>query len=147
MKSGKIMMETSPWYRKGRSDEEAVTEWEPPSSNRDVLESSTVDADLGAILYASKLISGKILSNDAPDQAKFVHLKVLRDLVQKDERSQVFRENEEITELNYEKRRKAITVVHRGSLQLSCWIWREEGYSTFTCPILQPTKRLYFSYR
>lgn len=42
-------MEAPPWHCEGRSEEEAVVEWEPRSESRDFFESATDAADSGAI--------------------------------------------------------------------------------------------------
>lgn len=63
-------------------------------SKRDVFESATLDADIGAILYASKYTSRTVSDNDAADQARGVHLNLLRDLVEKDENKQVLMAHE-----------------------------------------------------
>ena len=42
--------------------------------------------------------------------------------------------------------RKAFSVIPNDYWQLHCWTCRESGHSTFTCPTLTPTQRMYFAY-
>ena len=43
--------------------------------------------------------------------------------------------------------RKAFSVIPNDYWQLNCWKCREGGHSTFTCPTLTPTKKMYFAYQ
>ena len=43
--------------------------------------------------------------------------------------------------------RKAFSLIPNDYWQLNCWTCLECGHSTFTCPTLTPTQRMYFAYQ
>ena len=49
--------------------------------------------------------------------------------------------------LTDDQMRKAFSVIPNDYWQLNCWTCRECGHSTFTCPTLTPTQRMYFAYQ
>lgn len=94
--------------------------------NRCFLSSKLAD-DLGAVLYASKHISGPSIRNDAPYQARGGHSKVLRDL-EKEKYVRVPRNHKEIPELRDEQMRQAITVFPGEYWKLIFGSSRDEGH-------------------
>lgn len=131
---GKLMM--LPWQE---DDEE-----EDRQEERRLAE---VAADLGAILYASTPVQEEGSEKRTQDPTGGIQSKVFRDLIAGDEERQMTRSYEGIPELTDAQIRQAVTVVPGDYWQLSCWTCRDGGHSTFTCPFLQPTQRLYFAYR
>ena len=49
--------------------------------------------------------------------------------------------------LTEDQMRKAFSIIPNDYWQLNCWTCRECGHSTFTCPTLTPTQRMYFAYQ
>jgi len=120
-------------------------DYEDMSTAGQAFSDAAVVADLGAILFAGEAGTGG--SNDGPKPEGGVRSQVLRDLIGHDEQRPMLKAPEKCPELTGEQIRHAITVVPGDYWQRSCWTCRDEGHSTFTCPYLDPTQRLYFAYR
>ena len=59
----------------------------------------------------------------------------------------VNRDKTRTPQLTDDQMRKAFSVIPNYYWQLNCWTCRECGHSTFTCPTLAPTQRMYFAYQ
>ena len=58
----------------------------------------------------------------------------------------LFRTTKDIPELTREQIAEALLVVPQDYWQLNCWSCRDEGHSTFTCPYLSISQRIFFAY-
>ena len=59
----------------------------------------------------------------------------------------VNRDTTRTPQLTDDQMRKAFSVNPNDYWQLNCWTCHECGHSTFTCPTLTPTQRIYFAYQ
>ena len=59
----------------------------------------------------------------------------------------VNRDTTRTPQLTDDQMRKAFSVIPNDYWRLNCWTCRECGHSTFTCPTLTPTQRMYFAYQ
>ena len=59
----------------------------------------------------------------------------------------VFGPTTEVPELTKEQMESALSVIPADYWNLSCWSCREGGHSTFTCPHLTWSQRIYFAYK
>ena len=63
------------------------------------------------------------------------------------ENRDVMRETVQPPELTEEQIHAAQSVIPNDYWQLNCWSCRESGHSTFTCPLLTPSQRIFFAYK
>jgi len=63
------------------------------------------------------------------------------------ENRDVMRSTVEPPELSEEQIHAAQSVIPNDYWQLNCWSCRESGQSTFTCPLLTPSQRIFFAYK
>ena len=59
----------------------------------------------------------------------------------------VNRDTTRTPQLTEDQMRTAFSVIPNDYWQLNCWACRECRHSTFTCPTLTPTQRIYFAYQ